>query len=314
MSAHNRRKQSSSFSFGEFVWWIGVVEDRMDPEKMGRVRVRIYGYHTKELDKIPKDKLMWATVMLPVSGASLGGIGVSPTGLLPGSHVFGFFVDGHNAQMPLVIGSYVGKPGKKDSGEGFCDPEGKFPKYDPDECDCNRTARNEKTDKTCVKKRKDDQDKKVDIAFKPATWDERLTPYAAKYPYNHVRETESGHVEEFDDTEGAERYLLWHKSGSFTEIHPDGTEVHKIKKDGYEIVYGDDRVHIKGACHVTIEGESTVLIKGNANIEVKGNVKEKIHGNYDLEVLGNMTTNVKGKIAETSAVLSSYKAPRINLN
>jgi hypothetical protein len=29
----------------DFIWWIGIVEDRLDPEKMGRCRVRIYGYH-----------------------------------------------------------------------------------------------------------------------------------------------------------------------------------------------------------------------------------------------------------------------------
>ena len=31
---------------GEFVWWLGIVEDIQDPEKLGRARVRIHGYHT----------------------------------------------------------------------------------------------------------------------------------------------------------------------------------------------------------------------------------------------------------------------------
>ena len=34
--------------YGEFVWWQGVVEDRDDPLKLGRCRVRIVGYHTDE--------------------------------------------------------------------------------------------------------------------------------------------------------------------------------------------------------------------------------------------------------------------------
>ena len=32
---------------GKFTWFMGVVEDRMDPEMMGRVRVRCFGFHTE---------------------------------------------------------------------------------------------------------------------------------------------------------------------------------------------------------------------------------------------------------------------------
>ena len=33
-----------------FAWFVGVVEDRDDPDKLGRVRVRCLGYHTEDLD------------------------------------------------------------------------------------------------------------------------------------------------------------------------------------------------------------------------------------------------------------------------
>ena len=36
-----------------FVWFTGVVEDRNDPDKLGRVRVRCLGYHTEDLNDIP---------------------------------------------------------------------------------------------------------------------------------------------------------------------------------------------------------------------------------------------------------------------
>ena len=41
--------------YGEFTWWTGVVEDRVDPLKLGRCRVRILGYHSdkKDNDHIP---------------------------------------------------------------------------------------------------------------------------------------------------------------------------------------------------------------------------------------------------------------------
>ena len=38
-----------------FRWFIGVVEDRDDPEKASRVRVRCFGYHDDDLNKIPID-------------------------------------------------------------------------------------------------------------------------------------------------------------------------------------------------------------------------------------------------------------------
>ena len=31
-----------------FVWFTGVVEDRNDPAKLGRVRVRCLGFHTED--------------------------------------------------------------------------------------------------------------------------------------------------------------------------------------------------------------------------------------------------------------------------
>ena len=36
-----------------FVWFTGVVEDRNDPAKLGRVRVRCIGFHTEDKNDIP---------------------------------------------------------------------------------------------------------------------------------------------------------------------------------------------------------------------------------------------------------------------
>lgn len=310
----NKRRQTGAFSYGEFTWWMGVVEDRNDPDMMGRVRVRILGYHTDDLGDMPTDKLPWAVIMLPNVGASISGYGVSPTGIYEGTHVFGFFADGHDAQVPIVMGTHQGRPTEKKAfGQAFYDPNEKYPKYPLGEQDCNRLARNAKIDETIVKKRRDDEDKDVETAFK-VKWSEKTTPYAAKYPYNHVRETECGHVEEWDDTEGKERYMRWHKTGTFMEIHETGTRVHKVKKDNYEIVYGDDFVHIKGECKVTIDGDSHLLVKGNANIEVNGNVKEHIHGNYTLNVDGNYDIQVNQNHTNNSDAHTSITAPRIDIN
>ena len=76
-----------------FNWFIGVVEDRADPEKAGRVRVRCLGYHVADLQKIPTEDLPWASVMMPVTAGANSGIGMSPHFLIEGTWVVGFFRD-----------------------------------------------------------------------------------------------------------------------------------------------------------------------------------------------------------------------------
>ena len=113
-----------------FVWFYGVVEDRNDPYFIGRVRVRCFGHHTGDKTELPTSDLPWAQVMLPVTSAGISGIGQSPTGLVEGSHVFGFFRDGGARQEPVVMGSLPGYPAKlADTTKGFNDPLGEYPRY-----------------------------------------------------------------------------------------------------------------------------------------------------------------------------------------
>ena len=82
-----------------FVWFTGVVEDRNDPFKIGRVRVRCLGYHTPDKEKIPTEDLPWAYPVLPLNSPS------KIFGLKPGTRVLGFFRDGANAQDRVMLGA-----------------------------------------------------------------------------------------------------------------------------------------------------------------------------------------------------------------
>lgn len=56
------------------------------------------------------------------------------------------------------------------------------------------------------------------------------------YPHNKVYKTESGHYQEFDDTEGNERIKLHHKSGTTWEIDKDGNVLINTSGDANVII------------------------------------------------------------------------------
>ena len=43
-----------------FIWWVGVVENRYDPLKLGRLRVRIVGWHNEDKNELQSEHLPWA--------------------------------------------------------------------------------------------------------------------------------------------------------------------------------------------------------------------------------------------------------------
>ena len=163
---------------------------------------------------------------------------------------------------------------------GFKDPNGKYPLY-IGEPDTNRLARHEDIKKTIVYKKELARD--LNIVSYNVTWNQSPIPYNSKYPYNHVFMTESGHVMEFDDTENSERIHIYHKSGTFTEIDANGTQVNRIVGDNYEILERNGYVHINGAVNITVEGDANIQVNNNANMNVRGNMNTAIAGAYNLK-------------------------------
>ena len=541
-----------------FQWFVGVVEDRMDPKRLGRLRVRCLGHHTEDKDKLKTEDLPWAHPMNPITSATVSGIGQTPLGAVEGTWVVGFFTD-NDLQQPVIMGTLPGVPKSTSTGgKGFEDPSGIYPKY-AGESDVNRLAINETAEvpdleavdggnqvvefnggdendpisksnrtsevetikmaqfqadlehelrdqgfnstsnateilkaatdfknnyakkyklpanilqskeniltgaanhiDTIVSKTvstvngtnsgtllkdsilvnaegklftpgnlkdvlpanlsvdaiasgvqnitsfniKDLSTSSLESFYSAATdkipgnlikgdvvagalkyfksplkkvslnphltsvldkanltqnigvaqidgvageilgtsglntavtdlgaitadldslsggaWSEPPSPYAAEYPYNHVYESESGHLKEFDDTKGAERIHERHTSGTGYEIGPAGTKVTKVVKDNYEIISNDDFLHVKGTRRQTVDegvrircnakagpGNSysiEVGIGSNCNIEVNGgnvNVSAKglgVGGNINLNATGNINMKAVGSI------------------
>jgi hypothetical protein len=331
-----------------FIWFIGVVEDRQDPTKTGRLKVRALGHHTHDLTLLPTADLPWASVVLPITASGVSGIGQSATGLLEGSWVFGFFRDGLRRQEMVVLGSLPGRPVElADNREGFYDPNKIYPKY-INEPDVNRLAVNLKdtggqeanpslaltlrraTRIIGVPTADFNSMATADIDYTAAasdgdTWNQPEIPYNSTYPYNHVYETESGHIREYDDTPGAERIHERHRSGTSYEISANGTKTNIIKGDHYTLTSNDTKVYIQGDSDTTINGRHKIFINkdgsannnydiqvgpgANVNIHVdngdlnlhsaNGRINMNAGGDYNLKVGGNMTVSVAGEFSQT---------------
>ena len=522
-----------------FQWFIGVVEDRMDPKRLGRLRVRCLGHHTEDKNKIKTEDLPWAHPMNPITSATVSGIGQTPLGAVEGTWVVGFFTD-NDLQQPVIMGTLPGVPKdlpNPDSKKGFQDPNGAYPR-ETGQSDVNRLAINETAEvpdttavgggnqvlemngggdpndpnfiklanhpndlvrkakyqaelqhhlstvkkfksgsnptemlkaakdftDTYAKKFKlptnileskeniltgaanhidtivsktigavngteigtllkdsilvnakgklftpgnlkdilpanlsvdaiasglqniksfnlkdlstDSLDKFYSLAtdkipgnlikgdvvagalkyFKSplkkiplnphltsvidkanltksigvaqmdgvvgniigtsglntsltdlgsitadldsltgGAWSEPPSPYNAQYPYNHVYESESGHIKEFDDTEGSERIHERHTSGSSYEIGPKGTKVTKVVKDNYEIISNDDFLHVRGTRRQTVD--EGVRIRCNAKAGPLNNytIEVGVGSNCNIEVNGgNVNVSARG--------------------
>ena len=318
-----------------FVWFTGVVEDRYDPDKLGRVRVRCLGYHTENKELIPTEDLPWAHVMHPVTDPSMQGMGNTPSFMVEGTWVVGFFMDAREKQQPVIMGTLPGVPQENASlGIGFNDPNGIYPQGDVfstntsghslNESDTNRLARNDEGKQHKVLETKDaefDEGASPKGRTKGVTnsvgdeWGELATNeltlklssrYKSVYPKNHVFESESGHIKEFDDTEDSERIHEYHTSGTFYEVDADGTKSIRVVGDKFEVVVGTEYVNVKGSVNLTVEGDINTYVQGNMTTivdgdkteVVRGNLKQEVHGTVE-EVFGStQRTDVTGKVTQ----------------
>ena len=356
-----------------FEWFTGIIEDRNDPLFLNRVRVRIFGIHSYDKQKIATPDLPWAEVMMPTTTASLSGLGTTVHGLVEGSFVVGFFRDGIANQQPVVMGSFIGQPrsysridethdtdGNRISNpvertptEGFNDPrlpeaedyekpknivektvqlaglgftteestpDGKNPTHinrnygltldlkgsprrdgeDAGESypkesyigtsSVNELARqggeyNKDIYPNNVIENNDGFFNKLwnlisipKTLFDGSWWtggenENRGKWVRPKYPFNHVYESESGHVIEIDDTPGYERINVFHRKGARFEINNEG-EIHMVAAPGQDINLQGANVNIRntgsGTLRIMAENKVDIIAKKAAKIISEG--------------------------------------------
>jgi putative chitinase len=317
--------QNNFMGLNGFVWFMGIVESRDDPLKLGRVQARLFGWHTDNKNDIPTGDLPWAQPMFPPNSSTLTS---TPK---EGDMIVGFFTDGESAQFPIFLGVLPGIPESTPPDSlGFSDPRtqaqrsgapskpfsrilynnGVYMKSDDkdryprkrhlNQPTTSRLARNEDTANTVYQFRKTNW---VQVeSTNGSKWKEPYPAYNAQYPFNTVLETESGHIFEMDDTTSNERIMLTHRTGTTSEMYPSGSKLEKVVKDNYTIVHGSDFCYIKGKAEITVENVAKIRIKGKTTIEIDGDVDFKVAGDMNLSVgksfnieAASMSTNIAGK-------------------
>jgi hypothetical protein len=319
---------------GNFVWWLGRVVDRSDPESLGRVRVRCLGWHSDDNALVPYDTLPWAHVIYAPSSTPA----ITPPRI--GDWVMGYFADGNEAQQPYVLGVLPTK-GVGGFAEDLAD-DGPEPLASRPNEGIETTPEEGGTVKTptpAVPRTAAGTPAAATGGGTPGganatatqatglpdgaggTFDEPGISDAAVYPYNQATVTESGHSLELDDSPGAERVALRHATGSGVEVQPDGTKIDKSVQDNYLMISGASfesvgagkTVAIAQGLNLQTSGGAGIIAKvdGGGGIDITvtgGNVKINVTGDVELTNTGKTSVNTTGDIAVTTAANMSLTA------
>ena len=341
--------QSGSRSFENLRHFIGVVEDRNDPQKLGRVKVRVYSVHNDSKAHLKTKDLPWALVLQPNNPAT-SGIGYSGTGLLEGTWVFGLFLD-EELQNPLILGSMHGKPSiEPDPQKGFNDPRGKYPQNDAEvhllgESSVTRLARGldaeghrviseKRAGKDLLDAPDDEGIEGIKVAKGPemsaVISKEVFAQYTKQESWKepHPRVGQPG-LDSWDKSKKLYstypfNHVWYTEGGHAIEVDdtPGAERLHwyhkagtfqEIQADGDRItkVFGDDY-------EIDLQNKK-IYIKGNYDITVDGDMRELITGNKITEIGGehlltigkNYVKKVQG--GEFKEILSD-KSTQINKN
>lgn len=324
-----------------FVWWFGVVENRLDPINLGRVQVRCFGWHTDDRNQIPIEDLPWAHPVVPY-----GSVSVKPPS--EGTMVFGFFADGREGRFPVILGTVPGIPEEiRASEQGFTDPiseadkatqswprkikevllriNGEGVDIQDDIARRNPTYLNEPTVSRLARPTRATDANGQFLGIVPGSianttiaiqrnnrvanvvsasdqiWNEPFPSYSAMYPFNHVDETESGHAFEMDDTPGYERVQLSHRTGSTIEFMSEGDVKQKNMRNKYDVTMANDYKYTAGKRDEVVQSDMFLKINGKLIIQCE---------NVDFVAKNNV--NIKGNTVNITGVDSLNLASKGN--
>lgn len=96
-----------------FIWWVGQIPPEGNHREQingggwsHRYKVRILGYDSPDSATLKDDDLRWAQAMLPTTAGSGAANQAMSVAISPGDIVFGFFLDGNDLNVPVIIGVF----------------------------------------------------------------------------------------------------------------------------------------------------------------------------------------------------------------
>lgn len=128
-----------------------------------------------------------------------------------------------------------------------------------------------------------------------AEWTPSYAPEAGK---NDVKTATSGHSLELDNTAGAERVQLTHRTGSHVEMRPDGSVKVKSVKDRQDVTIGNQEIIVVGDYNIVVDGDCKIFSRGGSLV---------IQSDYGAAV------NVKGELKLSADNISMKAVKKISL-
>lgn len=286
----------------DFIWWIGRVESNEDPAEIGRVKVRVFGFHNQDTSKVPTDKLPWAFPIMPTTSASHAKHGFSPTGLEPGSIVLGFWMDGRRGQYPVVLGSIHGFhvsqniPDPSNSTGAAENFAGSSSDSVPSTAHSMDYAGNAAKGATL-----DAEQNSAKMAW-PTGGDGSMlripeSPDVGKYPWVQTWQSKDGSTKvEMDATQGAERLKLYHKSKAYIEMDNGGNIVQASPGSAFRA--SGKSVNDYAAADYSTTAGNVFRLLGQQGVWIESRAAMSINArsNLDIQTDGSLTIKAKGDV------------------
>lgn len=279
----------------------GIVVDNNDPEKYGRVRVKLFGLNDHEAN----DNLPWAEVMQPTGIGLISGVGLSAI-LKQGTWVY-VILEENNPEKPIVIGVSTGINELRS--DGFSDPDNTYPlpltlgQSDFGQCNINDFSLENKglTDTT--------------ITSHGVMFNYQTDISEDMYRDSWILRSEKGLVIEIDDLNS--QLKITHPEGTYVVIDKEGSVkvssqkniTLNAKKDLEFNVLGDFKVNVDGSLKWDIMKDFNLFCNQNLNWNINQNVNTNVGQNVTEIVQGNI--NVKS--ANVYYKTSEYNISAVNV-
>ena len=281
-----------------FTHFVGYVVDREDGQNLGRVKVKALGFHDLDSKVISADDLPWA----PVVDGTYGAVSSIPQ---IGDWVLGAFLDGVDAQHPIVLGRIPGYNSQAPSGtetngtevaEYANDPNlfGKFPLHPVlggegiDELEGLLSA--------AAATRKDEEDLKdsierkhtEEVAMRPERdLDNRVMASTDDQNYVLLTDTDGGHIQ------------IVHHKGTIIQINEDGDVLIKSRGGMQNMIDGGLVEQIDGDFNTMIGQDYTLKVDNNGKMYFRNDLDIECE-NFSLTVRGDTLINTKGTHVQKS--------------